>query len=182
MEDLVEQVSADRPGSASVQRSAMLEVQFKYSGSKPKKKEMNRDFCLLGLINQNSAWLFHTMRINCISAADLLQWHQFWLVMRAELFHTVVSATFFRPEKVAPVWHPAVSLLSRNPSSFITMSCVSAGLLWARAVSLCAGNAGTSKVGVTTPSRSSAAGVCARQLSCVCVCLYLNGFVDVSLH
>lgn len=28
MEDFVEQVSADRPGSASVQRSAMLEVRF----------------------------------------------------------------------------------------------------------------------------------------------------------
>lgn len=124
MEDFVEQVSADRPGSASVQRSAMLEVRF------------------------------------CNHQQHL------WLLLRAAVFYIVVGGTF-------------PPLLSRNPSFSTTTSCASAGLLWARAASPCAGNVDISKVGMTMPSRSSAAGECVPQ-PCVCVhmCVYLDGFVN----
>lgn len=49
MEDFVEQISADRPGSASVQRSAMLEVRLKiFHFTSYKKGNEKRDFfCLV---------------------------------------------------------------------------------------------------------------------------------------
>lgn len=51
MEDFVEQISTDRPGAASVQRSAMLEVRFLEFSLRRYQKEMKGDICLF---QQNS--------------------------------------------------------------------------------------------------------------------------------
>lgn len=47
MEDFVEQISTDRPGAASVQRSAMLEVRFLVFSLRRYLKEMKGDICFV---------------------------------------------------------------------------------------------------------------------------------------
>lgn len=140
---------------------------------------MNRDVCFVWF-NQSKLSLFYTMRINYFFLSVINNRLQvFFSDVSFDLCCMLNSFILLSAERSVaqrkPVWRPAVSLLSRNPSFFTTMSCVSAGLLWARAVSLCAGNADTSKVGGTTPSRLSAAGERAHHPSlCVCVTAFTS--------